>query len=161
MTDAIACLEYLGFAHGDLRPPNLLLDGEDHLKVSDFDSIATIGAAFEGIKPPYARVSGDEGAENRGTFGYHGPRTEQFAIGSVVYAMSRGFEPYENQWLGEDHDTTIVDLLQAKVFPPMDDSEVDDVIRTCWNGGYSSIRDLHNEVMQVCPGGRWTLGKYI
>ena len=151
LTDAIAWLEKLGLAHGDLRPPNLLLDFEDHLKVADFDSTVTIGEAFEGVQPPWARVIGDEGAEDRGTFGYHGPRTEQFAIGSVIYTITRGFEPYENQWLGEDHSAMIVDLLQAKVFPTTDNSEIDGIVRKCWDGNYSSIRNLHTEVMLIDP----------
>ncbi|KAL8835786.1 MAG: hypothetical protein Q9170_003180 [Blastenia crenularia] len=161
MTDAIAWLEHLGFAHGDLRPPNLLLDGEDHLKVSDFDSTAAIGEVFDGVQPPWARVMGDEGADDRGTFGYHGSRTEQFAIGSVIYTMTRGFEPYEDQSLGEDHEATIVDYLQAKIFPSIGTSDMDGLIRECWHGNYSSIRDLHCEVLQIYPGIQSMMAKPI
>ncbi|KAL8982697.1 MAG: hypothetical protein Q9177_005192 [Variospora cf. flavescens] len=151
LTDAIAWLEKLGLVHGDLRPPNLLLDFDDHLKVSDFDSTVTTGEACEGLPPPWARVIGDEGAGKRGTFGYHGPRTEQFAIGSIIYTITRGFEPYEDQSLGEDHGPMVVNLLQAKVFPTTDNNEIDAIIRKCWDGTYSSIQDLHSEVMLIDP----------
>ncbi|KAL8899984.1 MAG: hypothetical protein Q9207_005917 [Kuettlingeria erythrocarpa] len=151
ITDAITWLESLELVHGDLRPPNLLLDSGDHVKVSDFDSTTSVGKIFEGIQPPWARVLGDEGAEQRGTFGYHGPRTEQFAIGSVIYTITRGFEPYEDQWLGEDNGGKIVELLQEKIFPSTDDSDMDCIIRKCWEGKYSSIRQLHSEVLQIYP----------
>ncbi|KAI4224381.1 MAG: hypothetical protein L6R40_008448 [Gallowayella cf. fulva] len=72
LTNAVASLESLGLAHGDLRPPNLLLDGEDHLKVSDFDNTTAIGEVFDGTQPPYARVLGNEGAKNRAHSGTTG-----------------------------------------------------------------------------------------
>ncbi|KAI4165349.1 MAG: hypothetical protein LQ342_001217 [Letrouitia transgressa] len=149
LTDAAAWLECLGYAHGDLRPSNLLLDSEDHLKIIDFDSTAAVGAVFDGCQPPYARVLGDEAAEDRGTFGYHGPRTEQFAIGSVIYYMTRGHELYDNEWLGEDHESRIVSLLQEMVFPRTSDSKVDIVICDCWHGRFRSIEGLKVKVAQL------------
>lgn len=159
LTDAIAWLEHLGLAHADLRPPNLLLDSEDHLKVSDFDCTTATGEVFEGMQPPYARVLGKEGAKDRGTFGYCGSRTEQFAIGSVIYAITRGFEPYENEWLGEEHGEKVVDLLQAMVFPPTSNSEMDTIIRSCWYGTFESVRHLNSKVMKICPGIRSTMAE--
>ena len=149
LTDAIAWLESIGYVHGDLRPPNLLLDSEDHLKVVDFDNASKTGSVFDGCQPPYARVLGDEAAEDRGTFGYHGPRTEQFAIGSVFYYMTRGYEPYDDEWLGEDHGPMVVDLLQAKKFPRMSEDATDNMIQKCWHGEYESINSLKLEVMRL------------
>ncbi|KAL9009164.1 MAG: hypothetical protein Q9173_005783 [Seirophora scorigena] len=151
LTDAVAWLEYLGLVHGDLRPSNLLLDDGGHLKIADFDNAAAIGDVSNGIEPPYARLLGVEGAHDRGTFGYHGPRTEQFAIGSIVYYMSRGFEPYDDQWLGEDRAGEILDRLQAMNFPATSDSEVDKLIRGCWYGDYTTMQCLNVEVMRLCP----------
>ncbi|KAL9594392.1 MAG: hypothetical protein Q9219_007060 [cf. Caloplaca sp. 3 TL-2023] len=151
LTSGIAWLEHLGYARGDLRPSNLLLDGEDHLKISDFDSTTAFGKAFDGMEPPYARVLGDEAVEHRGTFGYCGPRTEQFAIGLIVYYMTRGFEVYDNEWLGEDHETKIVDRLQAMIFPPTDPCQIDEIIRSCWYGRFDSIRCLNAEVVRIAP----------
>ncbi|KAL8698698.1 MAG: hypothetical protein Q9201_006433 [Fulgogasparrea decipioides] len=151
LIDAAAWLECLGYAHGDLRPTNLLLDSEDHLKVADFDSTTAIGTVFDGLQPPYARVLGDEAAEARGTFGYHGPRTEQFAIGTLVYYMTRGCEPYDSEWLGEGHEERVVDRLQAMVFPPTSNAEIDTIIRKCWHGKFISIQRLNTEVIHARP----------
>ncbi|KAI4161728.1 MAG: hypothetical protein L6R39_000021 [Caloplaca ligustica] len=151
LTDAVAWLECLGYVHGDLRPSNLLLDGEDHLKIADFDNTTTIGAVFDGLQPPYARILGDEAMGNRGAYGYHGPRTEQFAIGSVIYYTTRGFEPYNDVWLGTDHYDTILDYLQQMIFPPTGDGEIDRIIRNCWYGEFTSIQHLHGEITNTCP----------
>ncbi|KAL8800000.1 MAG: hypothetical protein Q9182_005481 [Xanthomendoza sp. 2 TL-2023] len=161
LTEAIAWLEYLGLAHGDLRPGNLLLDGGNHLKVSDFDCATAYGEASDGLPPPYARVLGADGGEDRNTFGYVGPRTEQFAIGSLIYLMTRGFEPYDSEWLGKDHETKMVSLLRAMKFPPTSDSEVDKVIRNCWYGNYTSVQALNTTVMEICPGIRSRMAKVL
>ena len=150
LADAIAWLEALGYAHGDIRPPNLMLDGSDHLKVIDFDNAAQIGSGYEGCHPPYARVLGDEPAEGtRGGFGSHGPRTETFAIGSVFYYMCRGYEPYEDEWFGEDHGPVVVGLLQEKRFPCLEDDATDAVIWKCWYGEYESVENLKTEVIRL------------
>ena len=44
-----------------------------------------------------------------------------------------------------------MDLLQVKVFPTTDSSEIDGIIRKCWDGNYLSIRNLHTEVMLINP----------
>lgn len=149
LADATAWLESLGFAHGDIRPPNLLLDSNDHLKLIDFDNTMEVGSVFDGCQPPYARVLGDEAADDRGTFGYHGPRTEQFAIGSILYYMTRGYEPYENEWLGEDHGPMVVTLLQEKKFPKVSENNVDTIIHKCWHGEFGSIKSLKLEVNRL------------
>jgi len=149
LADAVAWLESLGYVHGDIRPPNLLLDGNDHLKVVDFDNTTKAGFEFDGCQPPYARVLGEEDADKRGTFGCHGPRTEQFAIGSVFYYMTRGFEPYDNEWFGRKHGNVVVSLLQEKKFPKLNDKDMDIIIHNCWHGKYESIKRLKIEVIRL------------
>ncbi|KAI9813899.1 MAG: hypothetical protein M1832_006046 [Thelocarpon impressellum] len=146
LTDAVAVLEERGYVHADLRPPNMVLDDEDHLKLIDFDCATLTGTPIEGAQPPYARVQGDKaGEEERGSFGDHGPRTEQFAIDSIIYLLTRGFELYD-EWFGPDHGPRVVTLLQEMKFPPTTDDAIDSIIRRCWTGRYGSIRALHKDV---------------
>ena len=160
LADAIAWLESLGYVHGDIRPPNLMLDDQDHLKVVDFDNASKIGSEFDGCQPPYARLLGDEAAEDGwGTFGFYGPRTEQFAIGSVFYYMTRGCEPYDNEWFGKDHGRIVVDLLQEKKFPPRNETPTDTIIHKCWHGEYESVRSLKLEVMRLHRDIRLSMAK--
>ncbi|EAL91111.1 hypothetical protein KXX54_006936 [Aspergillus fumigatus] len=90
LCSAVSWLESLGRVHGDIRPPNLLLDAEDHLKLADFDSVASVGEPYAGAAPPWARLLGSEAGSENGTFGMCGARTEQFAIGSIIYSMKGG-----------------------------------------------------------------------
>ena len=140
LSTAAAWLESLGYVYGDIRPPNLLLDSEGHLKLTDFDNTAAVGTAVEVGIVPYARVLGGEGGEQRESFGYLGPRTEQFVIGSIFYYMTRGYESYNNEWFGERHGPVIVDLLQKMMFPNTDDNKVDTIVRSYWHGEYDSIQ---------------------
>lgn len=62
---AVAWLEALGLVHADLRPPNVLLDGRDHLKLADFDCAARVGERSRGNAPPWARLYPDPLATSR------------------------------------------------------------------------------------------------
>ncbi|KAL2868915.1 uncharacterized protein BJX67DRAFT_379850 [Aspergillus lucknowensis] len=145
LCSAVAWLESLGHVHGDIRPPNLLLDAEDHLKLTDFDSVALIGEPYAGTAPPWARLLGCEAGSDNGTFGMCGAKAEQFAIGSIIYFMTRGYEPYEHETLAEGG-PEIVKRLQKMVFPKLDGGDLDRIIEKCWNGSFSSLCVLLEEV---------------
>lgn len=93
ISDAVAWLEALRYVHGDLAPRNLLLDKDDHLKLVDFENMAEIGMDSDGNQCPYARVLGPEAGSQNGSYGVYGAQTEQFAIGSIAYLLTRGYEP--------------------------------------------------------------------
>lgn len=140
---AVVWLESLGYVHGDLRPGNLLLNKGDHLKLADFDCAEKIGEPSSGNGAPWARVLGqDADTAQRGSFGINGARTEQFAIGSNLYCMVYGFEPYEDR---DDRGPIIVDLLQAMKFPELEDGRLDSIIDRCWRGKFLSLADLLTE----------------
>jgi hypothetical protein len=147
ITQAVAFLESLNLAHGDLRPENILLD-RDRLKLSDFDCSAEPGTDFEACMAPYGRIlNGDEVDQGaRGTSGFLGPRTEQFALGSIFYLINYGFEVYGNQSLTEDpgeHGPKVEDLLQNMKFPTLDgDPLIDEMINKCWHNKYAAIAEL-------------------
>lgn len=146
LAGAVAWLESLGYAHGDLRPPNILVTETDHIKLADFDSVSKIGTPCGGSAPPWARVQGMEaGAEKKGTFGDHGPRTELFAVGSIIYTITRGFEPYESY----QNDTRVVEWLQNMVFPDLGETKLDRIIDKCWRGSYPLVKDLYEETIQL------------
>ena len=147
LSNAAAWLESIGYAHCDIRPANILLDDEDHLKLADFDRTAKVGDSLEVGTAPFARLLGQEGGVDRGTYGDAGPRTEQFAVGLVFYLLTSGHDPYQDQWLGENHGPKMMDLLQNMIFPSADHSELDTLIQKCWLGGFDSIEILSDEMM--------------
>lgn len=75
LAQAIAFLESLNLAHGDLRPENILLD-RDRLKLSDFDCTAEIGTDCEAYGTPNARLLNDSKNDEGdcGSFGFLGQR---------------------------------------------------------------------------------------
>ncbi|KAJ5570888.1 hypothetical protein N7535_004548 [Penicillium sp. DV-2018c] len=156
LAQAVAFLESLNLAHGDLRPENILLD-RNRLKLSDFDCTDMIGANYEACMCPYGRLLNDKdeksGQGPSGTSGFLGPRTEQFSLGSLYYLINYGFEVYGDRCLADDpyeHGPKTVDLLQDMVFPELNgDPMIDGVIDKCWHYGYVKIADLaaHTETL--------------
>ncbi|KAJ5485571.1 hypothetical protein N7539_005559 [Penicillium diatomitis] len=144
---AVALLESLNLAHGDLQPENILLD-RDRVKLSDFDCTAEIGTDFEACMAPYGRILNvnetDQGG--RGTPSSVGPRTEQFALGSLYNLINYGFEVYGDRRLTEDpreHGPKVVDLLQDMEYPKLNgDPLIDDITDKCWHNKYATVAEL-------------------
>ncbi|KAI1910190.1 hypothetical protein LOZ12_006283 [Ophidiomyces ophidiicola] len=103
---------------------------------------------FEACIPPYGRVLGSNESKYglRGSAGLLGPRTEQFALGSLYYLINYGFEVYGDQRLTQDlndHGPEVVRLLQEMEFPKLDgDARLDEIIDKCWHNKYATIAEL-------------------
>lgn len=157
LAQAVAFLESLNLAHGDLRPENILLD-RNRLKLSDFDCTAEIGTDFEACMAPYGRIlNSDESDQGRrGSSGSLGPRTEQFALGSLYYLINYGFEVYGDRCVTEDpneHGPKVVELLQNMEFPKLEgDPLIDDIIDKCWHKKYATIMELAAYTETLLPG---------
>ena len=147
LAHAVAFLESLNLAHGDLRPENILLD-RDRIKLSDFDCTAEIGTDFDACMAPYGRIlNSHESDQGRcGSSGVLGPRNGQFALGSLFYLINYGFEVYGDRCLTEDpteHGPKVVDFLQNMKFPQLDgDPLIDQIIKKCWYNKYATISEL-------------------
>jgi serine/threonine protein kinase len=128
LAEGIAWLESLGLAHGDLRPENILVNEQDHVKVADFDCTDLIGSKFEACIPPYGRLLGSEASSEKGSAGKLGARTEQFALGSLFYYINYGTEVYDDQNFGKDHGPVVVERLQEMIFPKLNTTLMSDLI---------------------------------
>ncbi|KAJ6127625.1 hypothetical protein N7523_003237 [Penicillium sp. IBT 18751x] len=153
LAQAVAFLESLNLAHGDLRPENILLD-RDRLKLSGFACTAKIGTNFEACMAPYARllnIDSDQG--ERGPSGFLGPRTEQFALGSLYYLINYGFEVYGDRCLAEDpydHGPKVLELVGDLDFPALDGNPlIDNISDRCWHNKYATISELaaHTKIL--------------
>ncbi|KAJ5088653.1 hypothetical protein N7456_012269 [Penicillium angulare] len=154
LAQAVAFLESLNLAHGDIRPENILLD-RNRLKLSDFDCTAKIGTNYEACMAPYGRILNDKESDQGecGTFGFLGPRTEHFALGSVYYLINYGFEVYGDRCVTDDpydHGPKVVDLLQNMEFPKLDSNPlIDNIIDKCWHNKYSRILELASHAKKL------------
>lgn len=157
LAEGIAWLESLGLAHGDLRPENVLVDKQDHVKIADFDCTNFIGSEFEACIPPYGRLLGSEAGLKEGTAGKLDARTEQFALGSLFYFINYGIEVYDDQYFGEDHGPVIVERLQRMIFPKLDSNFVlDSIIDDCWHGRFQSVAALSESISRQCHLGNYS-----
>jgi len=138
ISGACAWLKKIGLAHCDLRPENIAIAG-DHAKVIDFDHSVKVGSPLEIGTEPFARKIDD------GSYGLAGPVTEQFAIGSILYCLTRGHTPYENKWFGKDHRICIGKMLRNREFPKLETHQWDIVINNCWAGKFRTVEKLHTE----------------
>lgn len=148
LTQAIAFLESFKLAHGDLRPDNLLLN-RNRIKVTDFDNAAKFGTPLTVCQEPWGRElrknEPDYGLPDC-TAGLLGPRTEQFALGSIYYFINYGMELYGDKKLSaspRDRGLALRDLLQDMQFPVLSrDSVINDLIYKCWYNQFPTIASL-------------------
>ncbi|KJZ70464.1 hypothetical protein HIM_10136 [Hirsutella minnesotensis 3608] len=139
LSSAAACLEALGYAHGDINPQNILFDSFDQVKLIDFDHTLKAGEALDVGYEPYVRQSREV---TLGLFGTAGPITEQFALGAVFWYMTRGSELY-SELDGPDR----LDRLLDGNFPAMDPQDpVDKIIGKCFQGSYVRVADLVQDI---------------
>lgn len=142
LSSAAACLEAIGYAHGDINPQNILLGAHDQLKLLDFDHSPKVGDDLNVGYEPYVRQRRETFG---GLYGIAGPVTEQFALGSIFWYMSRGSELY-SELKGPDQ----VDRLIDGSFPTTDPQDpVDKIIGNCWNGHCFRISDLVDDISNI------------
>ncbi|KAL3480603.1 kinase domain protein [Aspergillus californicus] len=113
-------VEKLGFCHNDLHASNCLLDENLNLKLADFGRATTIGKLLEGAQ-----------------YGLCCARTGQFAVGTLLYFMVYGHEPYDEIIL----DAAVWDRRFGEMeFPELNRHEVfDGLISACWHNVYPTM----------------------
>lgn len=134
-TSALAFVEKLGFCHNDLHASNCLLDTNLNLKLTDFGRAATIGQPLEGVLPPRAQpiLAGPL----KGTYGLCSARTEQFAVGTLLYFLVYGHEPYDDTELSLTEWETQFGHME---FPELHRHEVfDELVSACWHNVYPTM----------------------
>lgn len=152
----IVFLERKGLVHGDLRPDNVLVDHNDHVRIHDFGhATMPIGTNHFGISEPFGRQLGpDEGVDvDKYDYGIAGPRTECFALGSIFYSLLRGYHPYAK----ENYDSkTLMRKFSLKEFPVLGAfPEEDKIISRCWNNHYKSVAELEQVFRDMKDGTEW------
>jgi serine/threonine protein kinase len=106
----------LGVLHCDINVNNLLLDKDLNVKLADFqgryispDRITLLdGLSSENVKSSIPRSDPNHADE----------KTDVFALGSAIYYIMTGHEPFpELDSLNDDHEAEIVSLYRSGQFP--------------------------------------------
>ena len=135
ISSAAAWLEHLDYFHGDLRPPNILLDAAGHVKICDFANMTKRGGKIPGATAPFY-ISDTAG-----------PASEQFALGSCIFAISKGHEPlHELDYNGQ------FEALDRGDFPPVEGMMFGCIIFGCWHARYDTLDRVRSTVISALQG---------
>ncbi|PPJ60833.1 hypothetical protein CBER1_11637 [Cercospora berteroae] len=141
LAEAVEYIHSKHVFHCDISPRNCFITKTYDLELGDFqgtyqapDGTIYDGYSWEGAKACMPRDSG--------TVNYH---SDLFAVGSAIYEIMTGHEPYENLDSIDDMEK-IEALFSSGTFPSTDGVPLHNVIQKCWRQGYDSagqcVRDL-------------------
>ncbi|OAA54775.1 Protein kinase-like domain protein [Niveomyces insectorum RCEF 264] len=122
--EGVALLHANGVIHADLKPTNLLLDGDLNLRIADFGGCSLLG------QPPYILESGPfylpAAWRDKDELGCNAA-TDLFALGSCIFQIATGRQPYDGM---EDGD--VEKKFASREFPSLDGVLFAGVVRRCW-----------------------------
>lgn len=135
ISSAAAWLEHLGYFHGDLRPPNILLDAAGQVKICDFANMAGLGQKNPGATAPFYITE------------IAGPVSEQFAIGSCIYTIFKGHDPLHELDYNEQ-----CDALEKGEFPSLEGMQFGYIISDCWHTRYKALEQVQSSIVSALQG---------
>jgi Tol biopolymer transport system component len=166
LADAVSSAHRSGITHRDLKPDNIMVDGEGRLKVLDFglaklhDPADTVE---EATQAPTAAVETEEG-KILGTVAYMSPeqaegkpidsRTDIFSMGTILYEMATGERPFR----GDTKMSTIGSILKDEPASVTESNRtlprhLGRIIRRCLakdpDRRYQTALDLRNELEEL------------
>jgi serine/threonine protein kinase len=111
LAGALAIAHRAGIIHGDVKPGNILVTAENKVKLGDF-GIARFASQISGSgnlmgTPAYLAPEQIQGNPQD-------PRSDQFALGIVLYQMLTGVKPFDGSSLG----AVCAQILNAAPAPP-------------------------------------------
>jgi serine/threonine protein kinase len=111
LAGALALAHRAGIIHGDVKPGNILVTVENKVKLGDF-GIARFASQSSGSgnlrgTPAYLAPEQIQGEPQD-------PRSDQFALGIVLYQMVSGVKPFNGSSLG----AVCAQILNAEPVPP-------------------------------------------
>lgn len=129
--EGLVLLHGHGVMHCDVQALNFVLDEELRLKIIDFEGSSLDGCEAGALERDRFFLPRDWREPSTAT-------TELFALGSLVYEIMTGREPY-----AEVKDDEVEALFVEKKFPPVDDLPCGDVMMKCWLGEVKSAEEVY------------------
>jgi serine/threonine protein kinase len=82
--EALAFIHEQGYIHGDVKPDNILVNGQGRAKLIDFGFAAPIGTDVDGVKGTWGFMAPEQ------TGGTLEPETDVYNLGAVMYWLFTG-----------------------------------------------------------------------
>jgi serine/threonine protein kinase len=128
--ESIAFIHSKGVIHCDINPNNFLLDSELNLRLCDF--AGSLFGELDGKAMESTRFF-----LPRDPLSTPNTRSDVFALGSFMYYIMAGREPYDS--LSEDEITA---HFTRGEFPDVDEFACGQTISGCWTGKFNSAQEV-------------------
>jgi serine/threonine protein kinase len=139
IASALAWIEDLGYAHGDLRPANIFLSAMEDVRLGDFDATVKKGEQLLVASEPFCKLD-----ENYDT-PLAGPLSEQFSLASCIFTIRFGHIPFHTV---KPH-VRVRNLIMGLFPSTSSDVVFGDLMDKCWRGYYNSIRAVENDIISL------------
>lgn len=143
-TEALIHLHEKHIIHCDINVNNLLLDEHLNVKLCDFQGrllnsdgcVILDGGALENAKSRMPRP--DHNFANY--------RTDIFALGSAIYHIMKGHEPFPDlDSLRDEDELEIVERFNLTHYPEFSPRKACNIVHKCWRGEYTSARNVFQD----------------
>lgn len=140
-TEALTHLHGKRIIHCDINLNNLLLDECLDVKLCDFQGrlltsdgrVVVDGGASENVKSRMPRPD----------YSHADYRTDIFALGSAIYHIMKGHEPFPDlDVFCEEDELEIMKRFDLLLFPGLSSEMAGDIVHKCWRGEYASARSI-------------------
>jgi serine/threonine protein kinase len=144
LAEAVEYIHTKQVFHCDISPRNCFITGESDLKLGDFQGRfqASDGTLHEGLSAEGSKayLPRQPGTADR--------YSDLFAVGSAIYEIMTGHEPYEHLDSIDDMEE-IEALIAAGKFPSTTNILAGNVIGGCWRQEYDSAKQCAKDVAAI------------
>lgn len=140
------------YFHCDIKVDNMLVDDHGNLKFCDLEGQLSCDDGTVSIHP-----TGQESGKSRWPgpdCEEHSVTTELFALGTAMYHILHGHEPFPDLDAFHDEDE-VQHRFKHRQFPELPQTGLGKAIRKCWSGGYTKAEEVLEDVKQSTSRFGW------